>query len=260
VTVHRKELDDLRADLTRVLLGQLPEILRPYLNLLLQPLLAKLQDGLNKLLDTAPAPGTAALYFYQPTPPTPSPSTVPSASGTCAVTLPAGTYTGTFTGDDTTIEPPGQIDLGESGGENGHTTGELTVTVAPDGTVGGNFQWTMVDHMVFHGPAQGTIDKTIQVQGAGVSGTLCNLMLTFASETETACTATGEPVELGVCRSIGKTIPMAGLVPPQPLGAPTSVAGGTMSWSHSSENGVDLGFGGLSVEVQSTFTVTLRGP
>ena len=99
----------------------------------------------------------------------------------------------------------------------------------------------------------------MQQQGAGVSGTLCSLTLAFASETVTACHATGN-APVGSCSSIGVTIQLAGLVPPLPLGPPTSVAGGTMTWSLSSENGFDAGFGGLSSEVQSTITATLQGP
>ena len=63
----------------------------------------------------------------------------------------------------------------------------------------------------------------------------------------------------GTCGSTGITIPLAGVVPALPLGAPTSVAEGVLTWSMSTENGVDLGFGGLSAEVQSTITVTLNG-
>ena len=44
-----------------------------------------------------------------------------------------------------------------------------------------------------------------------------------------------------------------------PLGAPTSVAGGGITWSVSGENGFDAGFGGLSGEVQTTTTVTIAG-
>jgi len=111
------------------------------------------------------------------------------------------------------------------------------------------------------------IDLTLLCSGPSgwidaVAQDLCNLTLTLASETETACHATGHalaPVDM--CGSgAGKTIPIAGLVPPLPLGGPTSVSGGTLTWSLSYENSVDLGFGGLSAEVQSTYTVRLQGP
>ncbi|MGH2511260.1 MAG: hypothetical protein ACRDGQ_01095 [Candidatus Limnocylindrales bacterium] len=43
------------------------------------------------------------------------------------------------------------------------------------------------------------------------------------------------------------------------LSAPTSVAGGKLTWSISNESGVDAGLGGLSAETQSTITVILEG-
>ncbi len=260
VTAHRPELDKLRNALTNALLGFVPQLLRNFVKQeILQPTVEKLQDNVNPILD-ARGTGYAFLHYHDQATPKPSSAAASDGTASCSVSLPAGTYSGTFTGDTTTIEPPGQIDLGESGGENSHSTGPLTVIVAPNGTLGGTFQWTTMDHMVFQGPAVGTIDKTIQLQGAGISGTLCNLTMTFASEVETTCTATGEPQKLGMCGSAGKTIPLSGLVPPLPLGAPTSVGGGTLTWSFSHENGVDLGFGGLSAELQTTYTVTLKGP
>ena len=254
VTVHRKELDDLRADLTRVLLGQLPEILRPYLNLLLQPLLAKLQDGLNKLLDTAPAPGTATLYFHQPTPPTPSPSTTPSGSGACAVSQPAGTDQGSLTIKSTTIVPPGDIDLGEHGGENDAGQAPLGAAVGSDGSLSGQFTFTTQNHFEAHGLSEGTTDTTV-VETGTVGGTVCSLVLRFLHETITACQATG----YGTCGGVGQTVDLSGLVPPEPMGAPT-VSGKTLTWSFSNEATADAGFGGLTSEVQSTITVTLTAP
>ena len=101
-----------------------------------------------------------------------------------------------------------------------------------------------------------TTDKTVEGQGAGVSGTLCSLTLAFASETVTDCKATGH----GTCGAVGITIPLSGLVPPLPMGAPTTVSAGTLTWSISTENGFDAGFGGLSADVQSTTTVTIAAP
>ncbi len=255
VAVHRPELDDARAKLVSALFGGIWAPIRPFVVAAFKPLLDNLQSRLNTLLDERGF-GNANLIFHAKAPPAPSPSAASSGSTACAVTLPAGTYQGTLTFDSTTIVPPGQIDLGESGGDNSHATGPLTVTVAPDGSLSGNFQVTMLEHMVYNGPAEGASDTTVEEQGKSVTGTLCTLTLTYASETITGCHATGH----ATCGGVGQTIPLAGLVPPLPLGAPTSVAGGTLTWSLSTESGFDAGFGGLSGEVQSTMTAALHAP
>ncbi len=252
VAVHRPELDDLRTRLTSALLGEVPGILRPYVAAILQPILDGIQGRLNKLLD-ARGTGYAYLWFHRPVPPTPTPSVAPSGPSACAVSRPVGTYSGTLTVDVTTIVPPGEIDLGEHGGDNDHGTGPLTVNVAADGTLSGSLQLTMLMHAEYHGLGEGTTDTTVQETGA-ITGTLCSLTLAFASETVTACQATG----YGTCGGVGTTIALTGLVPPLPLGAPTSLAGGTITWSISSENGFNAGFGGLSADTQSTITATLQ--
>jgi hypothetical protein len=38
------------------------------------------------------------------------------------------------------------------------------------------------------------------------------------------------------------------------------VSGGVLTWSLSHESSADAGFGGLSAEVQSTITATLKAP
>lgn len=264
VAVHRPELDTLKTRLTDALLQPLWPILRSFVGALLAPVLNGIQDRLNSILDVR-GRGPAILVYHDKATPTPSPSTAASSTGTasCTVTLPAGTYQGTITSDSTTIVSQGGITLGESGGDNSHATGPLTVTVAQDGTLGGNFQLTMLEHMVYEGLAQGTTDTTLQIQGAGVSGTLCSLTLTYASEIETACESTGHahaPLDMCGSASDRKTITLAGLVPPMRLGPPTSVAGGTLTWSRSSENGHDFGFITGPAEAESTITVTLQGP
>ncbi len=255
VAVHRPELDRLRNALTNALLGFIPAILRPFVTKLLAPALDGLQGRLNGLLD-ARGTGFAYLAFRGHATPAPSRSSTPGATSACAVGIPVGTYTGTLRIDSTTIVPPGQIDLGESGGDNNHGTGPLTVSVRPDGTLGGTFKVSAQIHQVFQGLAKGTEDTTVDEQGAGISGTLCSLTLTFASVTTTSCKATG----YATCGEVGNTVSMAGLMPPVPLGGPTSSAPGTLTWSVSTEKGVDAGFGGLSVEVQSTITVVLNVP
>ena len=253
--VHRPELDTMKKRLTLSLLSPLPALLQPFVGALLQPVLGGIQDRLNSILDVRGS-GPAIIVYHEKAPPTPAPSATPSGSAACAVTLPAGTYQGTLAFDSTVLVPPGQIDLGESGVTNDHGTGPLTVTVHPDGTLSGAFSMTDLEHAEYHGLAEGTTDKTLQMQGAGVSGTLCSLTLAFASETISSCHATGKAPR---CNSVGATTSLAGLAPPVPLGAPTSVAGGTLTWSISSESGFDAGFGGLTSEVQSTITATLQG-
>ncbi len=255
VAVHRPEIEQARAKLTAALLGYIPALVRPFVTSLFAPYLDGLQGRLNTLLD-ARGWDSIALRYHAKVPPTPVPSTTLAPSSACSVTLPAGSYNGTLKADTTTIVPPGQIDLGESGGDNSHGSGPVTVTVAADGTLGGNFQQTLQQHQVFTGLAEGTTDTTIQEEGAGVSGTLCSLTLTFASETITDCHATG----YGTCGQVGATYSLAGLVPALPLGVPTSVAGGAITWSISSESSFDAGFGGLSAEVQSTITLVLQTP
>lgn len=254
VAVHRPEIDAARAHLTDALLGFIPKLLRSFVAGLFAPFLDGLQSRLNALLD-AHGTGLAILVYHGQASPKPSASASPAPSGSCATSLPAGTYQGTLETSVTTIVPPGQIDLGEHGGDNDHGSGPLTVVVAPDGTLSGSFSQTMAMHFEASGLAVGTTDTTVVETGAGVSGTLCSLTLAFASETITACTATGK----ATCGGVGQTMSLAGLVPALPLGAPTSVAGGKLTWSISNESSVDAGFGGLSAETQSTITVTLEG-
>ena len=255
VAVHRPELDRMRAALSNALFGFVPGLLRPFVDALFAPYLNGLQARLNDLLD-ARGRGTAVLVFHDKLPPTPPPSASPSSSSACAVSLPAGTYSGTFKIDSTTLVPSGQIDLGESGGDNEHGTGPVTVSVEPDGTLGGTFSVSLLLHQVYQGLAKGTEDTTIEEQGAGISGTLCSLSMTFASETTTSCKATG----YGTCGGVGDTVSLVGLVPALPLGAPTSSAPGSLTWSLSTETSTDAGFGGLSAEVQSTVTLILTVP
>lgn len=252
VAVHRKELDEIRAALTKALLGALPSILLPYVDALLQPILDTIQAKVNDVLD-ARGDATVYLAYHLPTPPSPSPSAGPSASGGCATTLPAGTYQGQLTAKSTTIIPPGQIDLGEHGGENDAGSGPLTAAVAADGSISGTFSLTMHNHFEAQGISQGTEDTTIAETGT-IGGGLCALTLQFQEETTTACQASG----YGTCGPVGRAIDLSGLVPALPLGPP-SVSGATLTWSKSYESSFDAGFGGLGGEVQSTTTVTLTG-
>ncbi len=257
VAAHRPELTQLRNALTNALLGFVPSLLRGFVQKeLLNPTLEKVQGSLNEILD-ARGYTDAFLHYHDQASPKPSIATPSASAGTasCTVSLPAGTYTGTFSSKSTTIVPPGQIDLGESGGSNDVGSGPMTVTVGPDGALSGTFHLSVLQHMVWTGLGEGTADTTMEEDGS-VGGTLCGLIMNFQSEAATGCTKTGQ----GLCGDPTGTIPLTGLVPPLPLGAPKSVAGGVLTWSISNESSTDAGFGGLSAEVQSTITATLNAP
>ncbi|HEY7937281.1 MAG TPA: hypothetical protein VID26_09180, partial [Candidatus Limnocylindrales bacterium] len=257
VAAHRPELTQLRNALTNALLGFVPSLLRGFVQKeLLNPTLEKVQGSLNEILD-ARGYTDAFLHYHEQASPKPSGATASASAGTasCTVSLPAGTYNGTFTTKSTTIVPPGQIDLGEAGGSNDSGTGPLNVAVGSDGTLTGTFHLDVLEHMVWTGPAEGTTDTTM-VQDGIVGGTLCGLIVSYQTEAITGCTKTGH----GLCGDPTGTIPLKGLVPPLPLGAPSSVSGGVLTWSLSHESSADAGFGGLSAEVQSTITATLKAP
>ncbi len=167
---------------------------------------------------------------------------------------PPATDQGSLTIKSTTIIPPGQIDLGEHGGENDAGSAPLSVAVAADGSLSGAFTITSQNHFEAEGLSKGTEDTTV-VETGSVGGTLCALVFRFLQETTTACTATG----YGTCGGVGQTIDLSGLVPPEPMGAPT-VSGKTLTWSQSHESSFNAGFGGLGGELQSTLTVTLTAP
>jgi hypothetical protein len=253
VAVHRPELDTLKKRLTLTLLSPLPPILQPFVGALLAPVLNGIQDRLNNILDVRGS-GPAIIVFHDKAPPTPSPSVTPSGSGACTVAQPAATDQGSLTTKSTTIIPPGQIDLGEHGGENDAGQAPLSVAVGADGSLSGQFTLTSQNHFEAQGVSQGTTDTTL-VETGTVGGTLCALVIRFLTVTTTACHATG----YGTCGGIGTTMDLSGLVPAEPMGAPT-VSGKSLTWSFSNEATANAGFGGLSSEVQSTITVTLTAP
>ncbi len=211
VAVHRRGPAGPRGP-HRALLGGLPEILRPYVGILLKPILDAFQSKLNDLLD---ARGDATVYLdYHLPSPSPSPSTAPSASGSCPTQWPVGTDQGSLTIKSTTIIPPGQIDLGEHGGENDAGQAPLTVTVGSDGSASGQFTFTTQNHFEAQGISQGTEDTTL-VETGSVGGTVCALTLRFLHETNTACQSTGAHAALDWCRSAPQS-PWAGSCQPSP--------------------------------------------
>ena len=259
VTVHRPELDKIRAALTNALLGFIPPILQStvlYLIGKLNPAIAGIQTSLNALLDR-PGEAAAVIRFHGKNPPTPAPaSQTPVLSTACTTSAPAGKYSGTLTTDSVTDVPPGEIDLGESGTTTDHGTGPVTITVAPDGSLSGTFEEAITETEEFRGLAVGSRTTTLDLVGAGISGTLCTMTMTFASETQTACQTTIASLS---CDNNGQPISLTGLVPPLPMGAPTPSAG-ALTWTIDSASGFDAGFGGLSSNVTSTINVTIGVP
>ena len=82
------------------------------------------------------------------------------------------------------------------------------------------------------------------------------MTMTFASETETACQTTISTLS---CDNTGQLISLTGLVPPLPMGAPTSSAG-SLTWTINNSAGFAAGFGGLAGNVTSTIAVTVAVP
>ena len=255
VAVHRPEIEQARTKLTDALLGWIPPLVKPFVLALFAPYLDGLQGRLNALLD-ARGRATVDIRYHEKAQPSPSPSVTPSGSGACPTQSP-GTDQGSLTIKSTTIVAPGQIDLGEHGGENDAGQAPLSVAVAADGSLSGQFTLTLQHHFEAQGISVGTKDTTV-VENGSVGGTLCALALRFLNETITACTATGVEADLG-CGPVNTKIDLTGLMPPEPMGTPT-VSGKTLSWSQSNESSFDAGFGGLGGEVQSTLTLTLTAP
>ena len=154
VTVHRPELDQIRAALTNALLGFVPPILQSTVLFLIgkfNPALAGLQTSANALLDR-PGEAAALIRFHGKNPPSPAPaSQTPAPSTTCTTSAPAGTYSGRLTTNSVTDIAPGEIDLGESGTTTDHGTGPVTLTVSADGSLSGTFEETLQETQEFKG-------------------------------------------------------------------------------------------------------------
>jgi len=254
VAVHRPELDRLRNALTNALLGFIPTILRPFVTKLLAPALDGFQGRLNGLLD-ARGTGWAYLAFHGRATPAPSRSLAPGASSACGVSIPAGTYTGTFSLDSTTTVPP--FAPGGSGVTTDHGSGPLTLSVAAGGSLTGSFSETTTSDSVQTalGDTSEEISTTV-VTGSTVSGAICQMVIAFGTATVTACHATGR---FGSC-DVGGSISLAGHA--LPMGAPVSGAGGGLTWTRNDDNTVQNAAPGLvdSVTVVGTTTVTISAP
>ena len=168
VAVHRPELDTLKRRLTLTLLSPLPPILQPFVGALLAPVLNGIQDRLNSILDVR-GRGPAIIVFHDKAPPTPSPSTTPSGSGACGVTLPAGTYTGTVSFD---LDSPATSELPD----DTQTTmrGADTLHVAADGTVTGDYDMhgVLIEDTTV-GQTHDHSESSWDITGVELGGTLC---------------------------------------------------------------------------------------
>jgi hypothetical protein len=249
VAVHRPELGRVREALTNALLGFIPTILRPYVAGLLGPMLDGAQERMNSILDV-PGKGEALIEYRDKVPATPVPApATPTASTMCSTTLPAGTYSGTITTDNLT-------QVATVAGDPDTTTdegsGPVTLTVAADGTLSGNFSVAITTTEIVHiGKLNVSRVLSITELGAGISGTVCTMVIAYASSTTTACQSTSAYLPCG--KIVGQTVPMAGVVPPLPL--PLTQAAGTLTWAaHTSS---DDGSGDSNT---SSVTVTLNAP
>ncbi len=168
VAVHRPEIEEARTKLTDALLGWIPPLVKPFVLALFAPYLDGLQGRLNALLD-ARGRGTVDLQYHEKAPPTPSPSTTPSGSGACGVTLPAGTYTGTVSFD---LDSPATSELPD----DTQTTmrGADTLHVAADGTVTGDYDMhgVLIEDTTV-GQTHDHSESSWDITGVELGGTLC---------------------------------------------------------------------------------------
>ena len=258
VAVHRPELDAARQRLSNVLLGSIPDLLRPYVAAIFAPYLNGIQARLNALLD-AHGRGAAVIVFHDQASPPPSPSAPPSpaSSGGCSPNPVApGTYTGTMT--TTSLET---IDISSSDASTvGKTvatskgSGPANVIVGADGSVSGS--WTMHVTFVFDEfvGSSGTVlkehrDEVMDYSAGTIVGSACQLALGNATLKIVSCTSlltgdcSGDPVPGGPSSGFGV-----------PLGAPSSIGPGTVSWTWQYTET------GGQPSINATLTLAVSGP
>ncbi len=258
VAVHRPELDAARQRLTNILLGSIPDLLRPYVAAIFAPYLNGIQARLNALLD-AHGRGAAVIVFHDQASPPPSPSAPPASpasSGGCSPNPVApGTYKGTIT--NTSLET---IDI-SNGSTIGKTvatsdaTGPATVVVAADGSVSGT--WSQRDHFVFDETAgvAGSLvvkehrDEVMDITDGKIVGSACQLALGNATIKIVSCTSllkgdcSGDAAPGGSSGGVGI-----------PLGAPSAISPGSVTWTwHYAETGGQP-------DVSDTLTLKVSGP
>ena len=237
VAVHRPEIERARERLTEALLGYIPGLLRPFVVRLFAPYIDGLQGRLNAMLD-ATGRGTAYLIFHAGTPPTPSHST------TSAICTPnpvlSGTYTGTNTNDFTEKIPM------TGGGLVDHNTanGPVTLTVAPSGSVTGDWSFHMhqVSDESLHVAgvsAKYHSERTWEMTAGTITGTICDIHLTSSPVRQLTC--------VGTCGNGAAEPAIQGSLPP--LGSPVSATSGHLVWQFKAHG-----------TYTDTFTITVTGP
>jgi hypothetical protein len=246
VAVHRPEIDQVRSRLTTALLGFIPGLLRPFVSALFAPYLDGLQSRLNTLLD-ARGTGVAVLVNHDKAKPTPAPSTSPAPSGACSPNpVAAGSYSGTFTMSSTTVLAVGTDPRGSVTTDKG--SGPLNMTVSPDGSLAGTFQYEVQsDEVINAGLASDEMVATYTVSGSTVGGTACNMILALGTAVSTSC----HDQVFGDCS--GGSISLAGRQ--LSIGTPTSTGAGRVTWGFQNDTKV-----GDGPDVSTTLTVSVSGP
>ncbi|MGH7732165.1 MAG: hypothetical protein ACREOE_00325, partial [Gemmatimonadales bacterium] len=224
VAVHRPELDTLKQRLTQSLLQPLPPILQSFVGALLAPVLNGILDRLNSILDVRGS-GPAIIVYHDKAPATPPPSVTPAPSSACAVSLPAGSYQGTFTTDNVAqVATVG----GKPDTTTDHGTGPVKLSVATDGTLSGTLSQAITEVENIQGAAAKYARVLTSNQiGDTISGTVCTMVIAYGSQTTTGCQAASDPLFCGGV--VGQTVQLAGVVPPQPL--PLTQSTGALTWS-----------------------------
>ena len=238
VSVHRPEIAKAEDSLTYALLGDIPDLLRPYAARLFAPYIDGLQSRLNTLLD-ARGGGVAILVYHDA-----APSTHPVTPGGCTPSdVPPGTYVGTNTN---TFSEKMPISGGELVDHN-NATGPVTLTIATDGTLTGTWSFHMRDAFDESVKVSGVSatyhsNRTWEMTGGRISGTLCNLSLTSGSVRQLTC--------VGTCGDGAAEPAPVGVLPP--LGAPVAAGRGHLTWQLQ-RNAADGSY-------SDTFTIATVGP
>jgi hypothetical protein len=172
VAVHRPELDTLKKRLTLTLLGPLPQILQPFVGVLLAPVLDGIQDRLNSILDVR-GRGPAIIVYHDDAPTTPPPTTpasaVSSESGNCAVSVAPGGYSGTFEAVIDSEQPPVA--------DRYLVSGPVSLEVSAGGGVRGLFSVHVMHTYDLSGDIPQHQVSSWDMQGGVLDGSVCQLSL-----------------------------------------------------------------------------------
>jgi hypothetical protein len=174
VAVHRPELDTARQRLSNVLLGSIPDLLRPYVAAIFAPYLDGLQARLNALLD-AHGRGVAVIVFHDqaPSPPPPTPKPTPTPCETSGGVVGPGAYSGTMTETIHRDATSGTIhDVADGSGQ-----GPISFRVAPNGSISGS--WSFSESVVYTSTSPGDV-TVVHVTGAVTNGQIAGTVSAVA--------------------------------------------------------------------------------